>query len=100
MSNDVTFGRRIRGSLPAKQRREDQAREDAIQETAIHERPSEAGRPVRAAHPWDATPDNPCASGRYRHDFGMRGRDGLRRCWFCAKLSPRSQAELDAQGKP
>jgi hypothetical protein len=94
MSNDVTFGRRIRGSLPAKQRREDQAREDAIQEAAINERPNEAAPRDQAAHPHDATPDYPCVSGRSRHDFSNRGRDGLYRCWHCGRLSPRSRARV------
>jgi hypothetical protein len=99
MSNDLTAARRLREARPAKDRREDQARMDADAERAMAERPSEAGRPAAPPHPWDATPDNPCISGRPRHDFSSPMRDGLFRCWHCTKLSPRSLERLRAAGK-
>ena len=53
----------------------------------------------RAPHPWDVTPQDPCIFGRSQHDYTRKDRDGLRRCWYCARLSPRSRVEHAARQK-
>ena len=73
----------------AAQLAEDHAQQQ-LQEARLNVPPD---RP-RAPHPWDATPEDPCIGGRQQHDYTMKGSDGLRRCWYCARLSPRSRAEL------
>jgi hypothetical protein len=75
-----------------------QAAEDRARERDLHERPN-VPPDRRAPHPWDVTAAEPCILGKQQHDYTMRGPDGLRRCWYCARLSPRSRAELAARGE-
>ena len=83
----------------ADERRAQQAAEDRAQAAQQAARPNVAPDRPRAPHPWDVTPDEPCWIGRQQHDYTRKDRDGFRRCWYCARLSPRSRAELAARGK-
>jgi hypothetical protein len=76
----------------AAQLAEDRAQQQ-LQEARLNVPPD---RP-RAPHPWDATDEEPCIGGRKQHDFTRHDRDGSRRCWYCARLSPRSRAEIAAR---
>lgn len=83
---------------PNRQARLDaQAAEDRARERDLQDRPN-VPPDARPPHPWDATDAEPCGS-RPQHDYTMKGPDGLRRCWYCGRLSPRSRAELDARGQ-
>jgi hypothetical protein len=72
-----------------------QAAEDRARERDINERPNVP--PESEPHPWNATAAEPCITGRWQHDYTRKDRDGLRRCWYCARLSPRSRAEIAAR---
>jgi len=71
-----------------------QAAEDRAQQQLQDARPNVPPDRPKAWHPWDATPEEPCIGGRQQHDYTRHDRDGLRRCWYCARVSPRSRAEL------
>lgn len=76
-----------------RERLDAQAAEDRARERDLHERPN-VPPDHPAPHPWDVTPEEPCTGLRRQHDYTRKDRDGLRRCWYCTKLSPRSRDEL------
>jgi hypothetical protein len=77
-----------------------QAAEDRAQQQLRDTRPNLPPDRPRAPHPWDVTPEEPCATGHQQHDYTMKGPDGLRRCWYCCRLSPRSRTELAQRTQP
>ena len=79
-------------------RRLSQEEDERAQQRLQNARPNEPPD-VRAPHPWDATPEEPCTGVRRQHDYTRKNHDGLRRCWYCSRLSPRSRAELAARSK-
>jgi hypothetical protein len=77
-----------------------QAADDQIQQQQQNARPNVPPDRSRPPHPHDATPEEPCALGHPQHDYTMKGPDGLRRCWYCCRLSPRSRTELERRTQP
>jgi hypothetical protein len=88
---------RGRPGMTRQERRAAQAAEDRAQRRLQDARRNEPPDRPRPPHPWDVTDDAPCIAGRRQHDFTRHDRDGLRRCWYCARISPRSRAELAAR---
>jgi hypothetical protein len=80
-------------------RRRAQEDEDRAQRRLQDARLNDPPDRPRAPHAWDATPEAPCIGGRRQHDYTRKNHDGLRRCWYCARMSPRSRAELAARGQ-
>lgn len=96
--NNVTGARKHFNVSAKALRRERQAEELAGQERDMAARPNEppADRTqAGVAHPWDVQPGESC-QGRRRHDFSRKDSDGLYRCWYCSRLSPRSRAKVGA----
>jgi hypothetical protein len=59
------------------------ARQDADHRAQIalaHERPNEPIPPIADAEK--------CPASFGRCDYTMKGRDGIRRCWYCARRKP------------
>jgi len=64
---------------------------------AAYERDLEAAQQRPNIPPARIPDDERCYSGR-PHDFSMKGRHGVRRCWYCVKT--RAQVEQDAKDRP
>lgn len=67
------------------ERREYQARLEADWNAQMNERMNEAPRRVPA--PGDPDYCGPNMRG-HRHDFSMKGNDGIRRCFYCCGKKP------------
>jgi len=69
----------------AADRRRQQEADYADDVRASHERPNRPAPPIRDAERC------PGALGR-RCDYTMKGRDGVYRCWTCARRKPEARA--------
>jgi hypothetical protein len=78
-------------------RRDAQDEDDRAQRQLQNARPNEPPDRPKGWHPWDATDEEPCIGGRRQHDYTRKNSDGVRRCWYCSRISPRSRAEMAAR---